>query len=88
MESAQGGSTSLIVQMNTKFFPDLTEHVIYGEPVALPQLSLTWYVLIVPNLQTTYSRVIRYFKPVQESSGISISATSFLSLQTLLSMSA
>ena len=34
MESAQGGSTSLIVQMNAKSFPDLAEHVIYGEPVA------------------------------------------------------
>ena len=34
MESAQGGLTSLIVQMNVKSFPDLAEHMIYGEPVA------------------------------------------------------
>ena len=34
MESAQGGSTSLIVQTNAKSFPDLAEHMIYGKPVA------------------------------------------------------
>ncbi|KAF9653249.1 hypothetical protein BDM02DRAFT_3182788 [Thelephora ganbajun] len=32
-EPAHGGSTSLILQMNAKSFPDLAEHVINGEPV-------------------------------------------------------
>ena len=45
MESAQGGSTSLIVQMNVKFFPNLAEHVIYGKPVA-PATAFTDMVRI------------------------------------------
>ena len=38
MESPQGGSTSLTVQMNAKFIPDLAEHVVYGKPV-IPSTS-------------------------------------------------
>ena len=32
-EPTHGGSTSLILQMNTKSFPDLAEHVVNGEPI-------------------------------------------------------
>ena len=38
MESAQGSSTSLIVQINVKSIPDLAEHVIYDKPV-IPSTS-------------------------------------------------
>ena len=90
VEPVHGGSTSLILQVNAKLFPDLAEHVIYGEPV-VPAAAFIDMVRIHRfgplDQRHNSSRVIRCFKPVQGFSGISRSETSFLSLQILPSMS-
>ena len=91
MELTQGGPTSLIVQMTAKSFPDQAELVIYGEPVvpATAFINMVYIHRFGPSdQQYDYSRVIRCFKLAEESSEISISATSFPSLRTLLLMSA
>ena len=85
-----GESTSLMLQVNAKSFPDLAEHTINGEPV-VPAAAFIDMVYIhrfrLSDQWYGFSRCVRCFKPAQGFSGISRSAAYFLSLQTLPSTS-
>ena len=51
VEPTHGGSTSLVLQMNAKSFPDLAEHIANGEPIVPAAAFIDLVRIVVPGLR-------------------------------------